>query len=55
MGGSQRTNIEGGLLNKGGGGRGGAWTVHKFKEGGGLDKKEGVGVFGVGLIPQCTL
>ena len=44
MGSSQKTNIEGGLLNKGGGG---AWTVHRFK--GGLD------VFGVGLIPQCTL
>ena len=50
MGSSQKTNIEGGLLNKGGGG---AWTVHRFK--GGLDEKEGVGVFGVGLIPQCTL
>ena len=35
----------------------GAWTVCRFKGGGGegLGKKEGGSVFEVGLIPQCTL
>ena len=39
VGGSRKTNIEGGLPKKVGGG---AWTVCKFKRGQGLDKKEGV-------------
>ena len=41
VGGSRKTNIEGGLPKKVGGG-GVAWTVCKFKRGQGLDKKEGV-------------
>ena len=44
---SQKTNIEGGLPEKGG-----AWTVCKFK--GGLGKKEGDGVFeGGGWYPDA--
>ena len=39
----------------------GTWTVFRFNRGGGVNKKEGGGVFegagegGGGLIPQCTL
>ena len=36
---SQKTNIKGGGLPK----KGGAWTVCRFKGGGGLGKKEGGG------------
>ena len=43
-GGSWKTNVEGGLLKKGG-----AWTVCQFK--GGLGKKEVSDVFEVGFIP----
>ena len=39
VGGSRKTNIEGGLPKEVGGG---AWTVCKFKRGQGLGKKEGV-------------
>ena len=43
-------NIEGGLPKIG------AWQFTDLrKEGGGLDKKEGRGVFEGGLIPRCTL
>ena len=49
--GSRKTNIEGRLPRKGGGG---AWTVCRYKRGG-LGKKEGVVFFKGVLIPQCTL
>ena len=45
---SRKSNIEGGGLPKKGG-------LGQFANLGGLDNKEGSGVFEGGLIPQCTL
>ena len=51
VGGSLKTNIEGGLPKKGG--ELGQFT--DLSEGGGLCKKEWGGVFERGLIPHCPL
>ena len=48
--GSQKTNIEGGLPKRGGGG---SWTVCWFK--GEAWQERGSGVFEGGLVLQCTL